>query len=459
MHDYTDALTTVLPDPAGSAQAGASAGEGASPRGRRKLHLGHFAFMRAVVQGLDTRQSWARYMRIEGEHGDRRAVRATIAWVRDEFAAAARRERRHGLARLVQVDLTALKDAPSALPTLEAFLDAHPEWRDSSQAEQWEAFEAKHGKPDVRLQRHARLLTKQLDALHWLEALIAQPPLAGDALGAWLNPALAGHLEKAGIVTVAQLIERINGVGFRWMGAIKAIGRAKAERILDWLADHEASIGLAIGSHVGRPRSALAPAELDAVVRPATALRPLEKFRVPADLDGRHGQFRRPRQDCLLDADNDYAAVLVWLRAKTGLTPAQRKAKTERRLGARGAGQPAAASALRSFPAIPAAPGTPDLEWLNALSHTQRAYRKEAERLLLWAILERGKPLSSLTHEDAQAYQAFLADPPPPGAARAPANAGRRCGARSRRDCRPPPSARRSSSWAVSIASWSTRTT
>lgn len=44
---------------------------------------------------------------------------------------------------------------------------------------------------------------------------------------------------------------------------------------------------------------------------------------------------------------------------------------------------------------------------------TLRGYRKEAERLLLWALLERGKPLSSLTREDCILYEAFLADPQP----------------------------------------------
>jgi site-specific recombinase XerC len=44
---------------------------------------------------------------------------------------------------------------------------------------------------------------------------------------------------------------------------------------------------------------------------------------------------------------------------------------------------------------------------------TQRAYRKEAERLILWAILERSKALSSLTTEDAIAYRQFLRRPLP----------------------------------------------
>lgn len=45
--------------------------------------------------------------------------------------------------------------------------------------------------------------------------------------------------------------------------------------------------------------------------------------------------------------------------------------------------------------------------------NTLAAYRKELERLLLWASETRGKPLSSLTTDDYLAYRAFLADPQP----------------------------------------------
>ena len=47
------------------------------------------------------------------------------------------------------------------------------------------------------------------------------------------------------------------------------------------------------------------------------------------------------------------------------------------------------------------------MDWLVYLSHTQRAYRKEGERFLLWAVVERRKPLSSMTTEDCAAYRAF----------------------------------------------------
>lgn len=54
--------------------------------------------------------------------------------------------------------------------------------------------------------------------------------------------------------------------------------------------------------------------------------------------------------------------------------------------------------------------------WLARYEHSPRTfanYRKEAERLLLWALIEREKPLSSLRHEDMLAYQQFLVDPQP----------------------------------------------
>lgn len=91
---------------------------------------------------------------------------------------------------------------------------------------------------------------------------------------------------------------------------------------------------------------------------------PWEALKLPHEVDGSEGTFRAPRATCTLDASNDYEAVQTWL-------------------------------ALHESPA------------------TQRTYRKEAERLILWAIVERGRALSSLTTEDAIAYRAFLRHPAP----------------------------------------------
>lgn len=91
---------------------------------------------------------------------------------------------------------------------------------------------------------------------------------------------------------------------------------------------------------------------------------PWESISLPHEVDGSAGTFRAPAATCTLDATNDYQAVQTWL-------------------------------ALHESPA------------------TQRTYRKEAERLILWAIVERGRALSSLTTEDAIAYRAFLRHPSP----------------------------------------------
>jgi len=364
---------------------------------QRKLHIGHFAFMRSVVQGLDAKESWERYLQVEGEATDQRAVRATIAWIREEFAAAAKRQDRFGTARLVRIDATRIADPSLELPSLEAFAQAQG-LEDERQADQMAAYEALYsndrGRATQRLRRRARLIARQLEALRWLEGLVAQSPKAGDSVAAWLNPTLASHLEAADIFTLAQLVERINGIGRRWYAGIKAMGEGKALRIVEWLREHQDSMELQLGCHVAMARSKLYAHELQAVVAPATAIRPLEKFIVPVELDGTHGLYRRPQTQCLLKASNDYQAILAWLRSKHGLTPDQKAhLKARRRQRDSGLEQ--------------------SLDWLQALSNTQRAYRKEAERFLLWAITHKGKALSSMSNEDCTQYRDFLADPQP----------------------------------------------
>lgn len=343
----------------------------------RKLHRGHFAFMRALAQGVDERASWDRYLRLEGEHVDLRTVRRTIAWIRDAFAAAARREQKPGTARLILLDPERFTAAP-ALPSLAEFALARG-MEDFSEAEQIEAYEAAFGQAGAgrgrtagggQTSRRARVIERQLEALRWLEGLVAQDPRPGDGVAAWLHPVLAERLERAGLATLSALVERINGAGARWWVHVPGVGDRKAARVLDWLHANERVLGLRIGVHAAQPRAQLSPSALAQVVPAATALVPYEKFVLPAGLDGRAGTCRASREACRLSAANDHEAIGAWLASK-----------------GRGAEK---------------AP----------LSSTQRSYRKEAERLLLWAVLERGKAMSSLTSEDAGAYQAFLAEPP-----------------------------------------------
>lgn len=135
----------------------------------------------------------------------------------------------------------------------------------------------------------------------------------------------------------------------QWWSVIPGLGPASARHVEAFFAAHPAL--------TERARALVAPT-------PASQVAPWELLRVPADLDGSTGQFRAPLATCILGVDNDYNAVQAWL-------------------------------ALHETPA------------------TRKAYRKEAERLLLWAIVARGKALSSLTTRDATDYRAFLRAPSP----------------------------------------------
>lgn len=135
----------------------------------------------------------------------------------------------------------------------------------------------------------------------------------------------------------------------QWWAAIPGLGAAGARRIEAFFAAHP--------QLTERARALV-------VVEQAPDIVPWEHIAVPYEVDGSRGTFRAPRASCTLDASNDYEAVQAWL-------------------------------ALHESPA------------------SKTAYRKEAERLILWAIAERGRVLSSLTTEDAVAYRGFLRHPSP----------------------------------------------
>lgn len=107
--------------------------------------------------------------------------------------------------------------------------------------------------------------------------------------------------------------------------------------------------------------SLIGPGETDV---PPLAPAPLEYVVIGDELSGRQGTNRAGGRRQVA-ADTDREAVLAWL--------------------ARCADSP------------------------NTLANS----RREAERLLLWAMFQAGKPLSSLTHEDLLLYARFLADPQP----------------------------------------------
>ncbi|WP_177225027.1 phage integrase family protein [Variovorax sp. 770b2] len=342
---------------------------------QRHLHHGHFAFMRAVVQGIDAQDSWDRYMRAEGEHRDARTVRRTIEWIRDAFAVAARQAKRPGLARLILLEPALVKDV-SAPPSLEDFAVLHG-LEDFSEDEQIEAYQAamasasSQSSSGRRGGRRQRLVAKQLEALRWLEQHVVQAPTAADPLSSWLDESIARRMARAGLKDVGQLVEHVNAHGDRWWLHVPGVGVRKSVRVLEWLKLHAKEIKMDVGAHVFLQRKRVPAHLLEKVVKSGTALRPYEKFEVPPALAGGPRLPEQGEGECLLTARSDREAVDAWLDAATG--------------GADGA--PRSAS-------------------------TSRSYRKEAERLLLWTVLVRRKAISSLHEDDVQAYRDFLGAPP-----------------------------------------------
>ncbi|WP_175817341.1 phage integrase family protein [Burkholderia diffusa] len=186
-----------------------------------------------------------------------------------------------------------------------------------------------------------------------LDVLRARPipvPQPADPVNRWLPPRIARALAAAGIDSLADLLVRMaHRPG--WWRPIPNLGRQGAHHVETFVAAYP---------DLSRRAASLAPYE--AVTAQSVPRWSLDAL--PADLDGSRGRFRAPRDGCGLAATNDYQAIEAWL-------------------------------ALHESP------------------HTARAYRREAERLLLWAIVERRQPLSSLTTDDAIAYRAFLRHPTP----------------------------------------------
>lgn len=185
-------------------------------------------------------------------------------------------------------------------------------------------------------------------AIETLRNLTVPAPMIADPVDLWLPARIVAALHAHGIRTLSDLTVRIPRRRHWWL-AIAGLGTAGARQIEALFAAHPAL--------TERARALIAATPVSSIV-------PWEQLRVPHEVDGSRGQFRAPKDACLLKASDDYEAVLSWLS-------------------------------------------------LHELAATQRAYRKEAERLLLWAIVERDCALSSLTTDDAIAYRSFLRRPTP----------------------------------------------
>lgn len=203
-----------------------------------------------------------------------------------------------------------------------------------------------------------------LDFLFQAAEFQSSQPQPQDALTAWLKPRVSRHLKAEGVRTLQDLVRLIELRGPSWWRPIPRLGEGKAASILRWLQRHEKTLGrltvtgTKTSSDAGVPAVVLDPMSSKAV------LVPLDGIRLPAELDGSAG-INRAEKFSLIYARNDLEAVQAYLSKFRGQ------------------------------------------------AHTLRAYQKELERLLLWAIYKRHRPLSSLLVDDCEIYKLFLAAPDP----------------------------------------------
>ncbi|SMP80303.1 phage integrase family protein [Noviherbaspirillum suwonense] len=339
-------------------------------RGTVLIQLGrhHFAFYRGYLDGLDVRTLARCYLETTPDDSnaemDLRVAKSMVWWIRDQLSVTARRTGNTSAPKLLRVSPEALRItyAPST-PSLEEFREERDPYEMFTENELIELFHGEYGNTDKRAQRRTqrndRLRRKQLEMLKRLEELTDADPHLCDGVEGWLDPVISDRLMAAGIQTLGQLVTTINRYGFRWYNKVPRVGIKAAKQIVDWLMLPETaeSLGEQLSARGIMPRK-----EMTAAMLVPTALRtgivPMENLFVPHDLSGAFGSNRGDRP--ALSARNDLEAIQTWLaRLKPG-------------------------------------------------GHSHRSYRKEAERFLLWAIVEVGKPISSLTVEDCISYRNFL---------------------------------------------------
>lgn len=414
--------TVIGPAPPGSPRLRQGPANAArTPVAQGLIGAPQLAFVRAWAEGIDPTAAWQRFMASAGA-ADARRARSDLRQLREQLGMLARSHGRPDIAALLRRDPEAMAGPRQAVPTLDEFRARQPP-DFYSEDELVALYEAEHGGVDARsaARRRQRLRERLVLALQWLGRQVLREPMPGDAVASWLDERVAARLAAVGIRQLQDLQQWIATHGAHWHRPVPRLGAIGAQRIVDWLGRHASTLGALpasahwplhaiarpapggrdagpqrgagspaqalAGERLARPGPHAAPATagqgVPAAARPpaapvdpaAAAVRttwpvaggplPIERFEPPPALAGAQGRQRTPAAGCRIAARDDRQAVLAWL--------AQRPAG----------------------------------------SHTWRSYRKEAERLLLWAVLCRGRALSSLDAADLLAYRRFLRAPDP----------------------------------------------
>ncbi|TDK59212.1 phage integrase family protein [Sapientia aquatica] len=206
------------------------------------------------------------------------------------------------------------------------------------------------------------ITTKALEIL--VKAAEAPQPIPhpDQKLSQWLKPITANALAEEKLITIQNLMDWIAVRGTSWWRSIPRIGELKAKVLVKWLQSHSQTLGRLqlINTNITAPY----PAPIAVHPNQPGIIAPIDRITTTSQYDGSAGVNRSPAY-CYISANNDLEAIKCYL-----LRFADQK-------------------------------------------HALRAYKKELERFLLWAIVIKAMPMSSLNATDCEEYKAFLAHPAP----------------------------------------------
>lgn len=180
-------------------------------------------------------------------------------------------------------------------------------------------------------------------------------PRASDGIADWLSQSVTSTLALSYIETVGDLARLVVRAGQRWWRKVPNLGARRADKVDAWI--HSCAATLIADELSVYSREVRQSGE--------SLLQPFEKFNAPENLDGRDGDNRyRGRWSAECSWADDCAALTAWL------------------------------------------------DMYRSTETTYCSYRKMVERIWLWAVVFRGKALSSLSADDCVAYFRFLLDLP-----------------------------------------------
>ncbi|GAB5101385.1 phage integrase family protein [Caballeronia sp. HLA56] len=232
---------------------------------------------------------------------------------------------------------------------------------------------ADHLRASIRQHGQPKLTAVTFRMVTEAAQLAAATPHADHPIGAWIRPRIAKRLKGEGIATLGELVAFCNRRGPSWWRSIPRIGRGRARAIVSWLRRNQAKLQLTVEIDIDSDEHDGVPLVADELVEVVPdfasercngrlTLAPLERLAVPHALSGAAGE-NRSTAFCYIQANHDLDAVRAYLNR------------------------------FRDQP------------------KTLRAYTKELERFLLWAVVLRGKALSDLRVDDCEAYKDFLKNP------------------------------------------------